>query len=91
MTKSIPRTFLKINLSPTTANKIKIELMLLSHKTPTKLLKICSDYISVPLSYLCNQSLTKGTFPEQHNIQKLNICIKRVKNLASPTTGQFHY
>jgi hypothetical protein len=30
----------------------------------TKLQKTCSDYISVPLSYLCNQSLTTEIFPE---------------------------
>jgi hypothetical protein len=36
----------------------------------TKLLKICSDYISVPLSYLCNQSLIEGTFPEQLKYSK---------------------
>jgi hypothetical protein len=71
MTKTIPGTFPDINLLPTMANEIKNIINSLKSRNScgydgisTKLFKTCSDYISVPLSYLCNQSLIKGTFPE---------------------------
>ena len=30
----------------------------------TKLLKTCSPYIASPLAYICNKSITSGTFPD---------------------------
>jgi hypothetical protein len=65
MTKTIPRTFPDINILSATANEINKINSLKSKNSCgydgilTKLLKTCSDYISVPLSYLCNQSLTE--------------------------------
>jgi hypothetical protein len=69
--QKIPTTFPGINVLPTMANEIKNIINSLKSKNScsydgisTKLLNTCSDYISVPLSYLCNQSLIEGTFPK---------------------------
>lgn len=54
-----------------------------------KLLRLCQDYFSVPLNYPCNQwlqELRQNIF----NGQKWKFCMKKL-NLASPTTGKFHY
>jgi hypothetical protein len=58
--KTIPRTFPDINLMLTTPNEVKNIINSLKSKNScsydgisTKFLKTCSDYISVPLSYLC--------------------------------------
>jgi hypothetical protein len=71
MAKTIPRTLPDINLLPTMADEIKnIINSLMSRNScgydgiSTKLLSTCSHYKRVPLSYLCNQSLVEGTFPE---------------------------
>jgi hypothetical protein len=56
---------------PTTVNEIKSIINSLKAKNScgydeisTNLLKSCADYVSVPLSYLCNQSIVVGVFPE---------------------------
>jgi hypothetical protein len=43
----------------------------------TKLLKTSTDFISVSLSYLCNQSLTKGIPPEQLKYSKVKPLYKK--------------
>jgi hypothetical protein len=70
LTEAIPKTFPNINLMPTTVNKIKSIINSLESKNScgydeisTTLLKSCADYVSVPLSYLCNQSMVV-VFPE---------------------------
>jgi hypothetical protein len=69
--EAIPKTFPNINLMPTTANEIRSIINSLKSKNScgydeisTTLLKSCADYVSVPLSYLCNQSMVVGIFPE---------------------------
>jgi hypothetical protein len=32
---------------------------------PTKILKSCSSYISIPLNYICNRIFTTGVFPDR--------------------------
>jgi hypothetical protein len=47
----------------------------------TTLLKNCADYISVPLNYLCNQSMAIGVFPEQLTYPKVKLLYKnKMKN-----------
>jgi hypothetical protein len=55
----------------TTENEIKSIINSLKSKNScgcddisTMLLKNCADFISVPLSCLCNQSMAVGAFPE---------------------------
>jgi hypothetical protein len=71
LTEAIPKTLPNINLMLITANEIKSIINFLKSKNScgydeisTMLIKICANYISIPLSYLCNQSMVVGAFPE---------------------------
>jgi hypothetical protein len=71
LAEEIPKTFPNTHLMPTTVKEIKSIINSLESKNScrydeisTTLLKSCADYISVPLSYLCNQSMTVRVFPE---------------------------
>jgi hypothetical protein len=56
------------------------------------LLKSCADYVSVPLSYLFNQPMVVGVFPEGLKYSKVKpLYKKKVKNHAYLITDQFHY
>jgi hypothetical protein len=84
LTEAIPKTFPNINLMLTTANEIKSIINFLKSKNScgydeisTMLLKICADYISVPLSYLCNQSMVVGAFPERLKYSKVKPLYKK--------------
>lgn len=69
--QAIPKTFPNIELMPTRVNEIKSTINFHKSKCTcgydeisTYLIKSCADYISVPLTYLCNQSMAVGVFPE---------------------------
>jgi len=71
LSKAIPRTFPNMNLMSTTENEIKSKINFLKSKNScgyneisTLLLKNCTNYISAPLNYLCNQSMRVRIFPE---------------------------
>jgi hypothetical protein len=70
MTKTVPRTIPNISLAyicklnRNIINSLKSKNLCSLDEISAKLLKTCSDYISVPLSYLCNHSFTEGTLPE---------------------------
>ena len=34
-------------------------------EVPTKILKLCSHFISYPLNYICNRTLFTGVFPDR--------------------------
>ena len=60
----------QIDLTPVTTQEIKNIIRSLKWKTssgydeiPPKLLKLSLPYITSPLTYLCNKSLTSGIFP----------------------------
>jgi hypothetical protein len=62
LNEGIPKTFPNINLIPTTANEFKHIINSLKStnsfcydEISTELFKSCTNYISFPLSYLCNQ------------------------------------
>jgi hypothetical protein len=62
ITKTVLQILPHINLQPITANKIKNKINDLQSKdscryddTSKKLFRTSSDYINVPLNYLCNQ------------------------------------
>jgi hypothetical protein len=80
-TETIPKTYPNIYLMPTTANETKS--IILSNKKcgydeiSTTVFKICSDYISFPLSYLCDQSMAVGVFPECLKYSKVEQLYKK--------------
>ena len=64
------RPFAQIDLTPVTAQEIKNIIKSLKWKNssgydevPPRLLKLSLPYITSPLTYLCNKSLTSGIFP----------------------------
>jgi hypothetical protein len=64
------RPFGQIDLTPLTTQEIKTIIRSLKwntssgyDKVPPRLLKLSLSYIISPLTYLCNKSLTSGTFP----------------------------
>jgi hypothetical protein len=77
LAKTIPNSFPNLNLMPTTPDEIKNIIISLKSKNScdydeisSKLLKSCVDYISIPLSYLCNHSMAIGIFPERLKYSK---------------------
>jgi hypothetical protein len=97
LTKTIPRTFPDINLLPTMANEIKnIINSLKSIYTHAVMMEYQQNYVKLAQTILVflqvisviNQ-LSKERSQNDLNIQKLNLCIKKVKNPASTSTGQF--
>jgi hypothetical protein len=84
LTEAIPKNFPSINLMPTTANEIRSIIHSLKSKSlcgydeiSTTLLESCADYICLPLSYLCNQSMAAGVFPEQLKYSKVKLLYKK--------------
>lgn len=48
-------------------------------------------YVSVHLSYICSQPVAVGGLPELFYFSRAKLLHKEDKNLACPTTDQFHY
>jgi hypothetical protein len=46
---------------------------------PTKLLKLCSPYISSPLNYICNRTLATGIFPDRLKYASIRPIFKKGK------------
>jgi hypothetical protein len=83
LTEAIPKTFPSINLIPTTANEIISIIHSLKSKHScgydeiSTLLKSCADYICLLLSYLYNQSMAAGVFPERLKYSKVKPLYKK--------------
>ena len=72
------RVSLPFLISPTSPNEINNIINALDNAKssgpcciPTKLLKLVSDNISIPLSDICNASFLQGVFPENNKIAKV--------------------
>jgi hypothetical protein len=64
------KPFPQLNMAPVNAKEIKYIIRTLKWKSsygydeiPLKILKISTPYITSPLIYLCNKSMTTGIFP----------------------------
>jgi hypothetical protein len=96
LTEAIPKTFPSINPMPTTANEIRSNIHSLKSKNScgydeiSTLLKSCADYICLPLSYLCNQSMAAGVFPEL-KYSKVKQLYKKGEKSCISITDQFCY
>jgi hypothetical protein len=44
---------------------------------PSKLLIICSYYISSPLNYICNRALLTGVFPDRLKYASIRLLFKK--------------
>jgi hypothetical protein len=56
----------------------------------TRILKISIPYITSPLSYICNQSLAQGIFPDRLEFALLSQFLKIVVNMNHLTTHKYH-
>ena len=70
--QSFKNPFPNINLKSTSAREIENIIKSLKLKNSsgydeisTKLVKICSPFISSPLAHICNKSLSSGIFPDR--------------------------
>jgi hypothetical protein len=52
---------------------------------PTKILKLCSSFVSSPLNYICNRTLITGVFPDRLNYALIRKVIKKIY----PITGRY--
>jgi hypothetical protein len=60
-------------------------------EVPTKLLKLCSHFISSPLNYVCNRTLFMGVFPDRLKYAIIRPIFKKIIKIISLTTGQYQF
>jgi hypothetical protein len=91
-------TFPKIKISPVSTNEIVniINKMKLTNsygydEIPIKILKNSVHYISSPLAFIINRSLTTGIFPDRLKFSEIKPIYKRVRRILSVIIGLYHY
>ena len=84
LTQSFKQPFPNIKLKSVSTQEIEkiIKLLKLKHSSgydgiSTKLIKISSSFISSPLTYICNKSLSSGIFPDRMKYAVVNPLFKK--------------
>jgi hypothetical protein len=57
----------------------------------TKILKLSSLFISSPLTYICNKSITQGIFPDRLKYSEIKPLYKKATNRKQLITGPYHF
>jgi len=60
-------------------------------EVPTKLLKLCSHFISSPLNYICNRTLFTGGFPGRLKYAVIRTMFKKGNKMICQTTSQYQF
>ena len=82
-------------VSPVTPKEIEIIIGSLKngkssglYSKPTKLLKILSSDVAIPLSVIVNESFAKGVFPDKLKVAKVIALHKKCQMIIHQTIGQ---
>ena len=88
----------QLNLTLVTAKEIKDIIQSLKWKSsyrydevPLKILKISAPYIISPLIYLCNKTITTGTFPTRLKYSQIVPIYKKAISMSCQIIGLFPY